>query len=50
MYGFPWSYQIGKERYMDSAKYELRRVWTEPAENAVGKNRNSSVYLVGNIK
>ena len=35
---------------MDSAKYELRRVWTEPSENAVGKVRKSSVYLVGNIE
>ena len=35
---------------MDSAKYELRRVWNEPSENAVGKVRKSSVYLVGNFK
>ena len=35
---------------MDSAKYELRRVWTEPSENAVEKVRKSSVYLVGNIE
>ena len=35
---------------MGCAKYELRRVWTEPSENAVGKVRKSSVYLVGNIE
>ena len=35
---------------MGCAKYELRRVWTEPSENVVGKVRKSSVYLVGDIK